>query len=60
MSRKSLEDRAVKMIARQEVATRLGRQQAILAGGVNQIAGDLQRFFSRGFFGRLKWLLFGK
>ena len=48
--------RQARIQARRTVAEQISREHAITRGVVGQIIGVLQR----GFFGRLKWLLFGR
>lgn len=60
MSKGSLEKRAQRIIARQQVATMLGRENAKMQGQLNTVAGFLQSFFQRGFWGRLKWIVTGR
>jgi len=53
MSKYQMEKRATKIVAREQVAVQLARENAITRGMLISVLG-------RGFFGRLKWLLFGR
>jgi hypothetical protein len=56
MSKHNLVKRSVKIEARRTVAEQLGRDIAINRG----LSHSILQLLQRGFFGRLKWVLFGK